>query len=108
MKKKSFLNGLYAKGALALTIVAGFTLAGCEKEDFNVNVPDINITVPEVDLGEGVFVVTLSATSASGNTLEGVTFTDASGNVLNKTISLKTEIHYFPQFYIQWEAHSYS
>ena len=56
MKKKSFLNGLYAKGALALTIVAGFTLAGCEKEDFNVNVPDINITVPEVDLGEGVFV----------------------------------------------------
>lgn len=90
MKKKSFLNGLYAKGALALTIVAGFTLAGCEKEDFNVNVPDINITVPEVDLGEGVFVVTLSATSASGNTLEGVTFIDASGNVLNKTIEYKT------------------
>lgn len=68
MKKKSFLNGLYAKGALALTIVAGFTLAGCEKEDFSIEVPPINITTPEVNVGK--VAVTLSATSASGNTLD--------------------------------------
>ena len=68
MKKKSFLNGLYAKGALALTIVAGFTLAGCEKEDFSIEVPPINITTPVVKVGK--VAVTLSATSASGNTLE--------------------------------------
>lgn len=84
MKKKSFLNGLYAKGALALTIVAGFTLAGCEKEDFSVVVPPIEITVPDVEMG--TVAVTLSATSASGNTLEGVTFTDGNGAAISETI----------------------
>lgn len=84
MKKKSFLNGLYAKGALALTIVAGFTLAGCEKEDFSVVVPPIEITVPDVEMG--TVAVTLSATSASGNTLEGVTFTDGNGAAISQTI----------------------
>lgn len=84
MKKKSFLNGLYAKGALALTIVAGFTLAGCEKEDFSVVVPPIEITVPDVDMG--TVAVTLSATSASGNTLEGVTFKDGNGATISETI----------------------
>ncbi len=84
MKKKSFLNGLYAKGALALTIVAGFTLAGCEKEDFSVVVPPIEITVPDVEMG--VVAVTLSATSASGNTLEGVIFTDGNGETISQTI----------------------
>lgn len=84
MKKKSFLNGLYAKGALALTIVAGFTLAGCEKEDFSVVVPPIEITVPDVEMG--TVAVTLSATSASGNTLEGVTFTDGNREPISQTI----------------------
>lgn len=84
MKKKSFLNGLYAKGALALTIVAGFTLAGCEKEDFSVVVPPIEITVPDVEMG--TVAVTLSATSASGNTLEGVIFTDGNGEPISQTI----------------------
>lgn len=84
MKKKSFLNGLYAKGALALTIVAGFTLAGCEKEEFRIDVPDINVSVPEVVVKPGVVAVTLSATSASGNTLEDVTFT-VNGTAVTET-----------------------
>lgn len=89
MKKKSFLNGLYAKGALALTIVAGFTLAGCEKEEFSIEVPPINITTPEVEMGK--VVVTLNATSASGNTLEGVVFKDGEENVLPTSIEYKNE-----------------
>ena len=49
-------------------MLAGFTLAGCEKEDFSIEVPPINITTPVVKVGK--VAVTLSATSASGNTLE--------------------------------------
>lgn len=92
MKKKSFLNGLYAKGALALTIVAGFTLAGCEKEDFSVVVPPIEITVPDPEIPEakdGVAYVVLNATSASGNTLEDVKFLQEDGNEFDESKSFK-------------------
>ncbi|WP_291528202.1 DUF3869 domain-containing protein [Bacteroides sp. UBA939] len=75
MRKINLLKGLNAKSALAVAIVAGFTLAGCEKEDFNVNVPDIDIPAVVIPPAEdGIAYVVLTATSASGNTLEGVTF----------------------------------
>ncbi|WP_300693193.1 DUF3869 domain-containing protein [uncultured Bacteroides sp.] len=101
MKKKSFLNGLYAKGALALTIVAGFTLAGCEKEDFSIEVPPINITTPEVNVG--TVAVTLSATSASGNTLDVKFLKD--GKELDKTT---LEFEAAAQFTITAEKDGYN
>lgn len=91
MRKINFLNGLNAKSVLAVAIVAGFTLAGCEKEDFNVNVPDITVTVPDPYIPEakdGVAYVVLTATSVSGNALD-VTFTDASGASMDATKEYK-------------------
>ncbi|MDE6173599.1 MAG: hypothetical protein K2G34_11300, partial [Bacteroides sp.] len=90
-----------AKGALALTIVAGFTLAGCEKEDFSVVVPPINITTPEVNVG--TVAVTLSATSASGNTLD-VKFSK-DGKELDKTT---LEFDAAAQFTITAEKEGYN
>lgn len=77
MKKINFLSGSNAKLALAAFAVASFTLTSCEKEDFDVNVPDITIKVPEViipEQEEGVAYVILSAASANGNSLSGVTY----------------------------------
>ncbi|WP_299991342.1 DUF3869 domain-containing protein [uncultured Bacteroides sp.] len=102
MKKKSFLNGLYAKGALALTIVAGFTLAGCEKEDFSIEVPPINITTPVVKVGK--VAVTLSATSASGNTLD-VKFSKDGTELKNETT---LEFEAAAQFTITAEKDGYN
>lgn len=86
MRKINLLKGLNAKSALAVAIVAGFTLAGCEKEDFNVNVPDINVTVPDPVIKNGVAEVVLNAESASGNMLRDVVFTDAAGTVLTSPV----------------------
>lgn len=87
MKKFNFVSG-NAKLALAAFAVASFTLTSCEKEDFDVNVPDINFTVPDVSV-DGVANVILTATSASGNDLAGVTFTTSTGSTLegNKSLS---------------------
>lgn len=76
MKKINFVSG-NAKLALAAFAVASLTLTSCEKEDFDVNVPDITVIVPDVTIPEaeaGVAYVILSAASANGNTLTGVTY----------------------------------
>ncbi|ADV44778.1 DUF3869 domain-containing protein [Bacteroides helcogenes] len=92
MRKVNFLSSLNTKLVLAVSVVAGFALTGCTKEDFNVNVPNINVTVPEVTIPEaeaGVAYVNLSATSANGNTLDGVVFTDETGAALEASVAYK-------------------
>lgn len=91
MKKINLVSGFGAKFAVAAFAVAGLTLTSCEKESFDVNVPNINIKVPEVDIPEaedGIAYVILSATSASGNALEGVKFT-SNGSDIETTTSYK-------------------
>lgn len=83
MKKAKFLSGFNAKMALAAVAVAGFTLTGCEKEDFSVNVPAIDVTVPEIQWPEaqnGIVYVMFSASGTDGNLLTDVKFT-ANGTV---------------------------
>lgn len=77
MKKINLVSGFGAKFAVAAFAVAGLTLTSCEKESFDVNVPNINIKVPEVEFPEkadGVAYVILSAASTNGATLSDVTF----------------------------------
>ncbi len=92
MKKAKFLSGFNAKMALAAVAVASFTLTGCEKEDFSVNVPNIDIEVPVLDVNPGTAAIMLTATSTSGNTLEGITytFTSLGGEVAPTTINCKS------------------
>ncbi len=86
MRKVKFVSSLNAKMALVAAVVAGFTLTGCEKEDFNVNVPNINVDVPALPEAEdGIAYLTLTATSASGNSLEGVTFTSDGAAIAETT-----------------------
>lgn len=85
MRKVNLKSGLNAKLALATVVVAGFTLTGCEKEDFTVNVPDITVTVPEPEVVAGKIAVVLTATSANGNDLSGVTFTKADGSPIEQS-----------------------
>ena len=71
------MSGFNAKMALVACAVAGFTLTGCEKEEFTVNVPDITVTVPEIEWPEtkdGVAYLLLSASSSTGEALAGVTY----------------------------------
>lgn len=73
MRKVNFMSGINAKLVLAAMALGSFVLTGCEKEEFKVDVPDIDITIPDAE--PGVVYVNLSATSNNGNTLEGVKFT---------------------------------
>lgn len=84
MKRVKFVSGFNAKMALVACAVAGFTLTGCEKEDFNVEVPNIEIpSVPEVVIPpspefpqeDGVAYLVLSATGTDGAVLADVTYT---------------------------------
>lgn len=78
MKRVKFVSGFNAKMALVACAVAGFTLTGCEKEDFNVDVPNITVK-PEVNWPEaendGLVYLTLTATSNVGEDLSDATFT---------------------------------
>lgn len=78
MRKINFLSGINAKLVLAAMALGSFVLTGCEEEDFKVNVPDIDINIPEAE--PGVAYVNLSATSKNGNALDGVKFADENGN----------------------------
>ena len=84
MKRVKFVSGLNAKLALVACAVAGFTLTGCEKEDFNVQVPNIVIPeapeviippYPEFPQEDGVAYLVLSATGTDGAVLADVTYT---------------------------------
>lgn len=78
MKRVKFVSGFNAKMALVACAVAGFTLTGCEKEEFTVDVPNIEVTVPEVNFPtsqDGLVYLTLSATSNTGESLVDVTYT---------------------------------
>lgn len=64
-----------AKMFLAVAAVASISLTSCEKEDFNVDVPSIeipNIQFPEAK--DGTVYVMLSASASDGTLLNGVTF----------------------------------
>ena len=77
MKRVKFVSGFNAKMALVACAVAGFTLTGCEKEEFTVQVPNITVTVPEIEWPEtkdGVAYLLLSASSSTGEALAGVTY----------------------------------
>lgn len=83
MKKINLVSGFGAKFAVAAFAVAGLTLTSCEKESFDVNVPNITIKVPEVTIPDqeaGVAYVILSTTSANGNTLDGVDYYEISND----------------------------
>ena len=72
------MSGFNAKMALVACAVAGFTLTGCEKEDFNVEVPNISVTVPEItfpEAADGLVYLTLTATSNVGENLPDAAFT---------------------------------
>lgn len=79
MKRVKFVSGFNAKMALVACAVAGFTLTSCEKEDFNVEVPNISVTVPEINWPEaendGLVYLTLTATSNVGEDLSDAVFT---------------------------------
>lgn len=77
MKKVKFVSGFNAKLALVACAVAGFSLTGCEKEEFSVDVPNISVDVPNIEWPEtqdGIAYVLLSANSSTGEALNGVTF----------------------------------
>lgn len=75
MRKVNFLNGFSTKMVLAVSLVAGLSLTGCEEETLDVTVPDITVTVPAPEVQDGVAYVNLSATSAAGNSLSDVVYT---------------------------------
>lgn len=77
MKRVKFVSGFNAKMALVACAVAGFTLTGCEKEEFTVDVPPINVDVPPFEIPtaeEGLVYLTLSATANTGESLVDVDF----------------------------------
>lgn len=80
MRKVNFLNGFSTKMVLAVSLVAGLSLTGCEEETLDVTVPDITVTVPEVKVEPGVAYLTLSATLENGGTVSGVEFINAADN----------------------------
>lgn len=91
MKKVKFVSGFSAKMALAAVVMAGFSLTGCEKEDFNVNVPNIDVTVPDVTFPEaenGIVYVMFTASSTDGNLLNGVKYTNASGEEVGESVTV--------------------
>lgn len=67
-----------AKMFLAMAAVACVSLTSCEKEDFNVDVPNINfpgIEFPEVNQQSGSVYVMLTASDTNGKLLNNVEFT---------------------------------
>lgn len=80
-----------AKLFMAVVAMAGLSLTSCEKEDFTVDVPNIEITNPEVNFPEtpnGVIFVQLSASSNKGELLDNVSYTDAEGKAVNELIAV--------------------
>lgn len=81
MKKINLVSGFGAKFAVAAFAVAGLTLTSCEKEDFEVNTPNISVIVPSLPEAEqGVAYVIVSASSSTGATLSGVKFDEISAD----------------------------
>lgn len=78
-----------AKLFMAVVAMAGISLTSCEKEDFTVDVPNIEITNPEVSFPEtpnGVIFVQLSASSNKGELLDGVAYTNKNGEAVAELI----------------------
>lgn len=78
-----------AKLFMAVVAMAGLSLTSCEKEDFTVDVPNIDITNPDVEFPEtpdGVIFVQLTASSNKGELLDGVAYTDAEGKSVEELI----------------------
>lgn len=78
-----------AKLLMAVVAMAGISLTSCEKEDFTVDVPNIEITNPEVTFPEtpnGVIFVQLSASSNKGEMLDGVAYTNKDGEAVAELI----------------------
>lgn len=108
MKKVKFVSGFNAKVALAACAVAGFSLIGCDEEDFSVDVPNIDAstTNPDVNISvgrdtiiigsdtiiinneypteDGAAYLVLSTTATTGEVVSDVTYSilDSEGNVL--------------------------
>lgn len=77
MKRVHFVSGFNAKLAAAACVVAGFSLAGCDEESFTVDVPNVEVQVPNITWPEqkdGIAYVLLSATSSTGEQIDKVTF----------------------------------
>lgn len=78
-----------AKLFMAVVAMTGISLTSCEKEDFTVDVPNIEITNPEVSFPEtpnGVIFVQLSASSNKGELLDGVAYTNKNGEAVAELI----------------------
>ena len=78
-----------AKLFMAVVAMTGISLTSCEKEDFTVDIPNIEITNPEVSFPEtpnGVIFVQLSASSNKGELLDGVAYTNKNGEAVAELI----------------------
>lgn len=81
-----------AKLFVAVIAMAGLSLTSCEKEDFTVDVP--NIEIPNVDVEfpeypDGAIFVQLTASSNKGELLDGVSYTNAAGEAVEELIVVK-------------------
>ena len=83
----------FSKMAFAALAVAGLALTSCEKEDFKVNIP--NVEIPEVIFPDGEVFLNLSSTSTDGkvlnaeylNAVDGTNF-DATKSYTGQQLSL--------------------